>query len=274
MKLINKNISGVRGYKYVVLEKAERKGFWKCRCDCGKEFICSVYNILSGRRKACSSSCGRTQHGHAVAKSKPQTYTAWTSMRQRCYNQLHKAYPSYGGRGIKICERWIHSYTNFLTDMGEPTALGLTLERKDNNGDYTPDNCIWATTKEQNRNQRTRAWLDINGERKPVWQWAEETNQPASTIYSRMRKGWTGQEVLYGRTRKPKRGRVPNMVRRQRILTAIASEWRPRREIVTITGINREDARRELMFMLVEGLVETKIEKTGNVRHKLWRCVR
>lgn len=64
------------------------------------------------------------------------------------------------------------------------------------------------------------------------------------------------------------------MVRRQRILTAIASEWRPRREIVTITGINREDARRELMFMLVEGLVETKIEKTGNVRHKLWRCVR
>lgn len=92
-------------------------------------------------------------HGHTSRRNgKHPLYTIWSAMIRRCENSDDPNWPRYGGRGIKVCKRWRYSFANFLSDMGE-RPQGLTLERRDNNGDYTPTNCIWATYREQRMNQ-------------------------------------------------------------------------------------------------------------------------
>ncbi len=96
----------------------------------------------------------RLTHGHSRRGKKSTEYVVWNSMKNRCYNPKVKSYPSYGGRGIKVCNRWM-KFENFLADMGERPA-GMTLDRKDNSGDYTPINCKWSTPKEQAANRRVK----------------------------------------------------------------------------------------------------------------------
>ena len=92
-----------------------------------------------------------SNYKHKMSYTK--TYKRWIAMKQRCYNPNHNAYNNYGGRGIKICERWLNSFSNFFADMGE-RPNGMTLDRINNDGDYTPRNCRYATPKEQIKNQR------------------------------------------------------------------------------------------------------------------------
>jgi len=105
--------------------------------------------------------------------SRTPTHQCWSDLKQRCYNTNCKKYPIYGGRGIKVCDRWLESFSNFLEDMGEKPK-GFTLDRVDNNGDYSKENCRWATPKEQALNRRTNRLITFNGQTKTITEWAHE----------------------------------------------------------------------------------------------------
>lgn len=140
-------------------------GKWKCRCRmCGQLKLKRSDGLRDDKNGVCSK-CFLTKlratHGHARGGRPSKTYFTWNAMLQRCENSKSKCFERYGGRGIKVCRRW-HLFENFLKDMGA-APVGLTLERKDNDGDYTPKNCKWGTWKEQNRNKSTNRFVMING---------------------------------------------------------------------------------------------------------------
>jgi hypothetical protein len=132
---------------------------WLCRCEgCGTERVVVGGSLRLGRSRSCGG-CGRVKHGHCRNYRSTRIYEVWRSMMQRCHNPNHPAYAHYGGRGICVCERW-HSFVNFLVDMGEP-APGLSIDRINNDGNYEPGNCRWATHSEQMRNRRPQKKLRI-----------------------------------------------------------------------------------------------------------------
>lgn len=126
--------------------------------------------------------------------SKTRLYNVWNSMRARCENKNVAAYPDYGGRGITVCNRWM-KFENFLADMGKPPH-GMTLERRDNDKGYCPDNCLWADRKAQGRNKRGIRTLCVKGIEKPLVVWAEEVGIDSKTIWQRLHKGWTPDEAV------------------------------------------------------------------------------
>ncbi len=133
---------------------ASHKATWLCECDCGNTVVVDGKSMRSGNTKSCG--CFRredvTRRKRTHGRSYSKLHFVWCSMRQRCTNNRCKDYPNYGGRGITICERW-SKFENFLADMGEKSE-GLSLDREDNNGNYSPENCRWATIKQQNSNKR------------------------------------------------------------------------------------------------------------------------
>lgn len=117
--------------------------------------------------------------------SKTPTYYVWRSMRSRCLHPSNRSYKHYGGRGIKVCDRWLNNYDAFFEDMGE-CPKGLSLERIDVNGDYSPENCRWATLKEQANNRRNNTPITFNGETMNAAQWAEKLGIGKDTLYRRL----------------------------------------------------------------------------------------
>ena len=130
---------------------------------------------------------------HGLGNSK--LYYAWHNMKSRCYNIEDKRYKDYGGRGIKVCERW-HSFYNFYTDNNHLCKTGLALDRIDNNGDYCKENCRWVTREVQQNNMRTNRILTYNGMSMTIAQWASKLNLKITTIHSRLERGWSETEAL------------------------------------------------------------------------------
>lgn len=148
---------------------------------------------LLGRRVNENSKNHLLKHG-GVKFHKP-TYQCWQDMKQRCYNENHKQYPNYGARGIVVCERWLNSFENFLTDMGDkPDAM--TIDRIDNDGNYSPDNCRWATNHEQQRNKRTTHKIEHNGMCKTLREWAKYLGVHEATLSYRLNKGYPTHLLL------------------------------------------------------------------------------
>ena len=140
----------------------------------------------------------------SIPNYKIKGYTSWQAMNQRCYNKNQKAYKNYGGRGIRVCDRWRGKtgFLNFIADMGERPTSVHTLDRIDNNGNYEASNCRWATRAEQNRNKRDNKLLTYGGVTKTVSEWGESLGSDVNLVNSRLRYGWDVDRAL---TTPPKR---------------------------------------------------------------------
>lgn len=183
----------------LVAKKHLGQGRWLCVCKCGGTWEGDGSLLRRHRVKSCGCStaanisAAKTKHGHARVKTR--TYMIWASMWRRCTKPSSKQYKDYGGRGITVCKRW-KSFTNFLADMGPVPSPKHTLDRKENNADYTPTNCRWATRVEQNRNKRSNVFVEYNGHRRCLAEWQEVTGIHYTTISYRLKSGWPIKKAL------------------------------------------------------------------------------
>lgn len=203
MKQLHSNAIDIRGQRFGRLIAKEYIGGhkWRCVCDCG----CISYVRASSLRRGSTKSCGCLRHelektaAITHGQSKTKTYKAWTVMRERCCNPRMAFYKNYGGRGITICDRW-NSFMLFLEDMKEAPEGG-TLERKDNNGNYCPENCRWATRKEQAHNRRVTKLVTFRGETKVLSVWAQQLQIKPGTLHSRLLR-WPIEKAFTAPVRK------------------------------------------------------------------------
>jgi len=138
-------------------------------------------------------------HGHAPHVNcgfRSLEYQTWVNMIARCTNEKHISYPHYGGRGIKVCDRWMNSFIAFYEDMGPRPTSKHSIDRIDYDGNYEPDNCRWATLKEQMRNRPGNHHVTANGQTLTVVEWAEKLGVNADALYIRLKKGWSHERVV------------------------------------------------------------------------------
>lgn len=156
----SKNISGKEFGLLLAIspfDKINSRIRWKCLCKCGKHSIVSVSNLLNGHTKSCGCLKKINDQNKTHGMTRTKTHTAWANMLQRCENPNATQYADYGGRGIKVCKRW-KNFKNFYRDMGEAPKY-LTLDRINNDRDYKPSNCRWATYFQQANNRRNNKCL-------------------------------------------------------------------------------------------------------------------
>lgn len=185
-----------KGYRY----------YWNCICDCGNKVIARGDGLHNGDYQSCG--CYQkeqvakalrktaTKHGFAPRGHPTREYKTWAQMKNRCSNPKAHNFSLYGGRGIRVCDRWFNSFETFFQDMGFCPSQKHSIERIDTNGDYHPENCKWATAIEQANNTRRNRFLEFQGRKMTIAQWSRETGIAYANIYHRINHGWSIRHAL------------------------------------------------------------------------------
>lgn len=183
--------------------KTDRSKKWLCKCECGKESIVGTNLLTSGRTQSCGCLKGRPKtHGQTSNGKISQEYQVWAGMIQRCTNPNEAGFKNYGGRGISVCEAW-RQFTGFFKDMGERPSGKHSIDRIDNNGNYCPENCRWATKDEQSSNRRDNRIITFNGEAKPLFLWARAIGITNTSLAERLESAsFTLEEALTKKTQR------------------------------------------------------------------------
>ncbi len=174
--------------------------YWLCKCDCGTEKSVSQSQLTKGHSTSCG--CYRkeylTQINTKHNSSFTRIYTIWSKIKDRCYNKNSKDYKNYGNRGIYVCKEWLDSFESFKDwALNNGYTKELTIERKDVNKVYEPNNCTWITTQEQQKNKRPpiSKFLNVRLE-KSIKELAKEKNLSSSIVYGRLQMGWSLEKAL------------------------------------------------------------------------------
>jgi hypothetical protein len=182
-----------RGIQIISVSHVDQRHeyYYNVRCHCGRLHVFATSTLKNPRVKGCGCGNNAVMHG----KVNTPEYRTWAAMKARCFNPAVVAYPDYGGRGITVCGHWL-DFKNFYADMGPKPSARHTIERRNNNGDYEPDNCCWATPGAQARNRRSNILLTVNSETMTAKDWAVRLSIKSATIYRRLAKGWTIEKTL------------------------------------------------------------------------------
>lgn len=197
--------------KLLVLKRSPKRSscaYWVCQCDCGNIKTISSNSLKSGQISCgCSKYEGAAERGRFVGKL-PKThckmltlkfkkeYLTWNNIKARCKQKKLRCYSSYGGRGIKVCESWINNFEQFLNDMGPAPTPKHTIDRINNDGNYEPENCRWATRNVQALNTSKNLFFEKNGLRMSITQWSKYLGGAPQLIRMRLTKGWTLEDAL------------------------------------------------------------------------------
>lgn len=197
-----KDLTGKRFGRRVALRYAgkdkRRNSLWTFRCDCGKHGIVLGYTLTRSDIKSCGCLAREllvertTTHG----KTNTPEFCVWQSMIARCYIKSQGHYYFYGGRGIRVCDEWRHSFETFLCDIGKRPSPKHSLDRIDTNGNYQVDNCKWSTATEQNRNTRRNRRITFRGETRCLSEWVEILGLNYRTLASRLKAGWDLERAM------------------------------------------------------------------------------
>lgn len=196
------DLTGQRFGILTAIEPTEGRDFasiiWKCKCDCGNYKLASVAQLRSGNYKSCG--CLHVKHG----LYKHPLFTVWYDIKRRCYDESRYCYKNYGGRGITMCDEWRDDFKSFYDwAMTHGYNEGLTIDRINNDGNYEPGNCRWATMKSQCNNRRSNKYLTYNNRTQTIAEWADEYGLNQHTLYSRINSyGWSIEKALITPVRK------------------------------------------------------------------------
>lgn len=205
------DFTGERYGKLVAIRRAGANkhgvSMWLCRCDCGVEKIVSSMCFRAGKTKSCG--CHRSDvlcagraglHAQSLrhGKSNTREHRIWQNILHRCLTPTAGGYERYGGRGVKVCDRWQgkSGFESFLADMGPAPSRSHTVDRIDNDGNYEPENCRWATPKQQATNRRNNKPLEFRGEVKLMCEWCALLGIHKATLSGRLKRGWSVEKAL------------------------------------------------------------------------------
>lgn len=196
---MNTDLTGQRFGRLTVLRGTGRSRksqgrTWLCVCDCGAETEVATGTLRRGHTRSCGCLLREYAFKHGLFHTR--AHSAWRNMIARCYIPSETSYPRYGARGIKVCDRWRNDPVRFIADMGQPPSPKHTLDRIDSTKGYSPENCRWATPKEQARNRKTNRLLTIGAETLSLVQWAERYGVSAVMVRLRLERGWETLRAL------------------------------------------------------------------------------
>lgn len=198
------DLSEMKFNRLTVIKRAENNKYnraqWLCKCDCGNTIVVSGNALLKYNTKSCGclkieSSKQTKNKKHGMTNTR--LFHCWSAMKDRCINEHNQAYKNYGGRGITVCDEWLHNFQSFYDwSMEHGYTDDLTIDRIDVNGNYCPENCRWITRDEQQRNKRNNRYIEYNGEIKTIAEWAKIAGIERSVLRGRIDRGWTIEKAL------------------------------------------------------------------------------
>lgn len=200
------DLTGMRFGRLTVISRAENKHravAWNCKCDCGNMRVIKADSLTSGVTKSCGcySNEIRKTINYKHGKTKTRLHRIWSNMKERCGNPNNTHYEAYGGRGITVCTEWSNAENGFMVfynwALSHGYAENLTLERKDVDSGYSPENCCWITKSEQQRNKRNNVYVKINGEKKLLSDWEKDTGIDSSVLSNRIKRGVKEEYLLH-----------------------------------------------------------------------------